>query len=83
MLALEHTATGASTGQPSHVTTTTARHNEPHGDGENGQGGKHGTTTTQRVTTTTMRHCDDGHGRDQEKNKHCRPPSGGHDDNHH
>ena len=66
MLALEHTATGASTGRPSHVTTTTARHNDPHHDKhDDGRGDdKHGnhdpsttrheTTTTQHVTTTTQ-----------------------------
>lgn len=72
MLALEHTATGATTGQPSHYTTTT----------------KHTTTTKYVTTTTSKhggdsgdpRHCEDGHGRDNEKNKHCRPPSGGPND---
>jgi len=64
LLALEHTATGATTGTPSHayntnthhVTTTTAKHH-------NGDPGDH-------------RRCDDEHGQHREHEEHCRAPSG-------
>ena len=104
MMLLEHTATGASTGRPSHVTTTTAgrnyRHDDKHGDDKHKDDHGHDpghhetttthvttttaatTTTTRPVTTTTMRHCDRDHGRHHKHDPHCRPPSGGRDDDH-
>ena len=68
-LALEHTATGATTGKPSsfdreatttvHRTDGTAEHSDANDSDDND------------------RHCTDGNGEDAEHNKHCRPPSAG------
>jgi hypothetical protein len=64
-LALEHTATGATTGTPSHPKTS-VESEYPQTYGKHGHGHDH-----------PPRHCHDGHGKDEYKNKHCRPPSGG------
>ena len=87
LIALEHTATGASTGKPSQVYLS------GHYGGHETTTTKPVTTTTKRVTTTTAkhgsggdgqqgqgdpgnRHCGDQHGRDRRHEDHCRDPSG-------
>ncbi len=70
LVALEHTATGATTASPSHHYAAShydSRHDSKCDskcdDGKHPDGKHH-------------RHCNDGHGQDNVKNKHCRPPSG-------
>ena len=71
LLVLEHVGTGAATGQPSQVEKTHKA--EHHGDkGEHdGDKGEHGGDKGEHDG-----HCNDGHGKDRHKNKHCRPASG-------
>ena len=89
LVALEHTATGASTGTPSssygqHVVTSN------HGDKghDNNGDNHHGSTTTSSTSSTSSttmppKHCrdkdNDGKHHDSKHHDkhHCRPPSGG------
>jgi len=68
LVALEHTATGATTAKPSQHLVVSKHDDGKHDDGKHDDGkqndGEH------------HRHCNDGHGQDNVKNKHCRPPSG-------
>ena len=90
LVALEHTATGASTGTPSSYgkQVHTESKNSGNHDGDPGRH-HHGSTTTtastttssstSTTTTTTMppRHCHDDHDRHHHKRFKCRVPSGG------
>ena len=88
LVALEHTATGASTGTPSSYgkQVQTESKNSGNHDGDPGRH-HHGSTTTtastttstSTTTTTTMpsRHCHDDHDRHHHKRFKCRVPSGG------
>ncbi len=61
LLVFEHVGTGAATGQPSQVQANTPQPTA---------------TANSRTTTSTPRHCVNGLGLDNPKNKHCRPASG-------
>jgi hypothetical protein len=83
LVALEHTATGATTGTPSssglHVTT---EHEGEHGKHHGSTTSTSSTTTASTTTTTSMpkdpgKHCHVEHGRHHDKKFRCRPPSGG------
>jgi hypothetical protein len=62
LLVLEH-GTGGATGQPSQVRP-------------NAQTPAPAALSKPTTSTSTPRHCDDGHGSDSEQNKHCRLSSG-------
>ena len=86
LVALEHTATGASTGTPSHSYGQSS--GDHGGNGDPGDGHHHGSTTSSSstsstsTTSTTMppKHCRDQDNNDRnhhDHKHHCRPPSGG------
>jgi hypothetical protein len=84
LVALEHTATGASTGTPSSSYGHTSSGNHG-GRSDPRDHHHHGSTTTSTSTSTTTsttmppKHCrDKDHDRKHHDHKHhCRPPSGG------
>jgi hypothetical protein len=83
LLALEHTATGATTVKPSQAheagwqshTEPTSKHDGDKGE-HDGDKGEHDGDKGKHDEGEHDRHCNDGHGRDKVKNKHCRPASG-------
>ncbi len=83
LVALEHNATGASTGTPS---SSYGQSSGDHGQGDPGDHHHHGSTTssssTSSTSSTTMppKHCraQDNNDRNHHDHKHhCCPPSGG------
>ena len=81
LVALEHTATGASTGTPSCSYNHDSTSNSCQQGNNDGDHHDHGSTTT---TMPGNRHdCDDEHGRNHKDRFKCRQPSGGQNPHNH
>ncbi len=82
LLVLEQAGTGAASSHPSHALRqpSQVQANRESGSAKtlNAASERQRREESQHSnpTTTEPKHCDDDHGRDNEKNKHCRPASG-------